>query len=55
MDRRKSIMENKPLEDKEVTCKIFDVQQYGTITVPTDREAHSAFIFVAGSGPTAES
>ena len=40
------------LENKEVTWKVFDLSIYGTITSPTDKEAHSAVIFVAGSGPT---
>jgi len=39
-------------EDKEVSWKVFDIPVYGTVTAPTDKEAHSAVIFVAGSGPT---
>ena len=45
-------MENKPIENKEVSWKVFDIDVYGTITAPMDKEAHSAVIFVAGSGPT---
>jgi alpha-beta hydrolase superfamily lysophospholipase len=45
-------MGNELVQDKEVTWKVFDVPLYGTITEPTDKEAHSAVIFVAGSGPT---
>jgi alpha-beta hydrolase superfamily lysophospholipase len=45
-------MENEPMKDKEVTWKVFDVEQYGTITSPTDEEVHPAVVFVAGSGPT---
>lgn len=39
-------------EDKEVSWKVFDIPVYGTITAPTDKQAHSAVVFVAGSGPT---
>lgn len=45
-------MRNELIEDKQVTWKVFDIDVYGTITAPTDKEAHSAVIFVAGSGPT---
>jgi alpha-beta hydrolase superfamily lysophospholipase len=45
-------MGNEPTENREVTWKVFGIQLYGTITSPTDKEAHSAVIFVAGSGPT---
>lgn len=45
-------MGNEPIEDKQVTWKVLDIDIYGTITAPTDKEAHSAVIFVAGSGPT---
>jgi hypothetical protein len=45
-------MRNALTEDKEATWKVFDISLYGTITKPTDKEAHSAVIFVAGSGPT---
>jgi alpha-beta hydrolase superfamily lysophospholipase len=40
------------MENRQVTWKVFDIDLYGTITAPTDNEAHSAVIFVAGSGPT---
>jgi uncharacterized protein len=48
----KIIMRNELIEDKQVTWKVLDIDVYGTITAPTDEEAHSAVIFVAGSGPT---
>lgn len=35
-----------------MTWKVFDIDVYGTITAPADKEAHPAVIFVAGSGPT---
>ncbi len=40
------------IEDKEVTWKVLDIPVYGTITAPADKEARSAVILVAGSGPT---
>ncbi len=45
-------MGNELTENKQVSWKVFGVDIYGTITAPTDKEAHSAIIFVAGSGPT---
>ncbi len=45
-------MINVQTEDKEVSWKVFDIPTYGTVTAPTDKEAHPAVIFVAGSGPT---
>lgn len=45
-------MGNEPIEDKQVTWKVLDIDIFGTITAPTDKEAHPAVIFVAGSGPT---
>lgn len=45
-------MINSHIEDKDVSWKVFDIPVYGTITAPTDKEAHPAVIFVAGSGPT---
>lgn len=45
-------MENTAIENKEVSWKVLDIPIYGTITAPTDKEIHSAVIFVAGSGPT---
>src|ERR1700690_1309584 len=45
-------MKNEQVENKEVSWKVFDIPVYGTVTVPTDIEVHSAVIFVAGSGPT---
>jgi pimeloyl-ACP methyl ester carboxylesterase len=38
-------------EDREVSWKVLDTPVYGTITAPKDRDARSAVIFVAGSGP----
>jgi len=40
------------IETKEVTWKVLDLPVYGTITGPTGKDARSAIIFVAGSGPT---
>ena len=40
------------IKNKEVTWKLLDVNVYGTVTAPTDKEVHSAVVFVAGSGPT---
>jgi pimeloyl-ACP methyl ester carboxylesterase len=40
------------IKDKEVTWKLLDVDVYGTVTAPTDKEVHPAVVFVAGSGPT---
>ena len=45
-------MENKLIENKEVSWNVLDIDVYGTITAPMDKEVHSAVIFVAGSGPT---
>jgi len=45
-------MNNMQTENKEVSWKVFDIRIQGTITTPTDKEVHSAIIFVAGSGPT---
>lgn len=45
-------MRDAVIENREVTWKVLDMSMYGTITAPTDKEAHSAVIFVAGSGPT---
>ncbi len=41
-----------PVEDKEVSWKVFDVPVYGTLTGPADGASHPAVILVAGSGPT---
>jgi len=41
-----------PVEDKEVSWKVFDISVYGTLTGPTDQGVHPAVILVAGSGPT---
>jgi pimeloyl-ACP methyl ester carboxylesterase len=40
------------IENKEVMWKVHGIPVYGTITAPADKAAHSAVIFVAGSGPT---
>ena len=40
------------IEDKEATWKVLDIPVYGTITAPSDKEAHPAVILLAGSGPT---
>ncbi len=40
------------ITDKEVTWKLSDIDIYGTVTAPADKEVHSAVVFVAGSGPT---
>jgi pimeloyl-ACP methyl ester carboxylesterase len=40
------------IENREVTWKVLDIPLYGTITEPTDKRAHAAVVFVAGSGPT---
>jgi hypothetical protein len=40
------------IENKEVTWKVLDIPVYGTISAPENHGAHSAVIFVAGSGPT---
>ena len=45
-------MENEITKDKEVTWKVFDIPVFGTVTAPTATKAHSAVVFVAGSGPT---
>lgn len=45
-------MGNELIEDKQVAWKAFNIDIHGTITAPTDNEAHPAVIFVAGSGPT---
>jgi hypothetical protein len=41
-------------ENTEVNWKALDTQVYGTITAPADKQAHSAIVFVAGSGPQTE-
>ena len=45
-------MADSVIENKEVTWKVLDIPVYGTISAPADQTAHSAVIFVAGSGPT---
>jgi uncharacterized protein len=45
-------MSDRVIENKEVTWKVLDIPVYGTVTAPADNVAHSAVIFVAGSGPT---
>ena len=40
------------IENKEVTWNVQGIPVYGTITAPKGQMAHSAVIFVAGSGPT---
>lgn len=45
-------MGNATIEDKEVTWRVLDVPIHGTITAPTDKDANSAVVFMAGSGPT---
>ena len=50
--RRKNGLPEALAENKEVTWKVIDVPVNGTITGPVDKSAHSAIIFVSGSGPT---
>jgi alpha-beta hydrolase superfamily lysophospholipase len=45
-------MENKSIQDKEVSWKLFGISVNGTITTPMDKEVHPAVVLVAGSGPT---
>lgn len=45
-------MINEHIEDKEVSWNVYDIPVNGTITKPTSEKAHSAVVFVAGSGPT---
>jgi alpha-beta hydrolase superfamily lysophospholipase len=45
-------MGNESIENREISWKVLDIPVYGTVTSPTDKEVHSAVIFVAGSGPT---
>jgi pimeloyl-ACP methyl ester carboxylesterase len=45
-------MSGAAIENKEVTWKVLDITVFGTITAPTDEEAHPAVILLAGSGPT---
>ena len=40
------------IESKEVEWEVNDISVYGTITRPKSRDARSAVVFVAGSGPT---
>jgi uncharacterized protein len=40
------------IESKEVEWKVNDISVHGTITRPKSRDARSAIVFVAGSGPT---
>jgi uncharacterized protein len=40
------------LENKEVVWEVDGIPVYGTITCPKGEDAHSAVVFVAGSGPT---
>ncbi len=40
------------IHNKQITWKVLDIDVYGTITAPKDKDVHSAVIFVAGSGPT---
>jgi uncharacterized protein len=42
----------KDFENEEVEWKVDDISVYGTITRPKIENAHSAIVFVAGSGPT---
>lgn len=46
-------MSNKEIVDKEITWKVLDdITVHGTITAPNDEVAHTAVVFLAGSGPT---
>lgn len=49
---RRLTMENKSIENKEVTWKALNIDIYGTVTSPAGKEVRSAVVFVAGSGPT---
>jgi uncharacterized protein len=40
------------IETKEVIWNVHGITVYGTITAPKGQAAHSAVIFIAGSGPT---
>ena len=40
------------IESQEVEWKVDQISVHGTITRPKNRAAHSAVVFVAGSGPT---
>jgi hypothetical protein len=45
-------MSKTAIENKEVSWNVQGISVNGTITAPVDKEAHSAIIFIAGSGPT---
>lgn len=45
-------MSKRDIENKDVSWNVQGIPVYGTITAPADKAAHSAVIFVAGSGPT---
>jgi hypothetical protein len=45
-------MRDSVIENREVTWKVLDIPVCGTITAPAEKEARSAVVFVAGSGPT---
>jgi pimeloyl-ACP methyl ester carboxylesterase len=45
-------MSKTDIENKEVAWNVQGITVYGTITAPKDKAAHSAVIFIAGSGPT---
>ena len=45
-------MSDAVIENKEVTWEVLDIPVHGTMTAPAEKEARSAVILVAGSGPT---
>ena len=45
-------MSKTAIENREVSWNVQGITINGTITAPADKEAHSAIIFIAGSGPT---
>ncbi|WP_424358470.1 alpha/beta hydrolase family protein [Methanocella sp. MCL-LM] len=45
-------MSKTAIENREVSWNVQGIPVCGTITAPVDKEAHSAIIFIAGSGPT---
>ena len=45
-------MSTAPIEDKEVTWRVLDIPENGTLTKPSNNASHPAVILLAGSGPT---
>ena len=49
---RWDVLKDAAIESREATWEVLDAPVHGTVTAPTDGDAHPGVVLVAGSGPT---